>query len=128
TFLLGDALLGGAGARGGGIGLAERSPELATLSTIEVGRYVAQGPTLDHPGVAAIGQVQDFRRPIPVLGVDSWQPVFGIDLQVRIAGDVAIFTTHRDLLSRGRTTCERLEFVAIVSRQPGRDSPGLPRS
>src|SRR5581483_12177418 len=78
--LLAQALLGRAGAGRGLVALADRPPAVASLAAVQVVRHFAQRAPFDQPGIAAVGETNDPRHPLAVLGRDSRRPVPGIDL------------------------------------------------
>ena len=53
-----------------------------------------QRPPLDLPRVTAICEPHDPRRSVAVLRRHAWNPVLGVDLEMRIAGDADGLAVH----------------------------------
>jgi hypothetical protein len=94
NVLLLQPLLSRSGARCGRIVLAIGFPDVAPLAAVQIKGDLAQGLSLDGPCVTAVRQPHQSRRLVAVLFGYPVYPPLGIDLQVGVAGDVAIVPSH----------------------------------
>ena len=99
ALLLTDALFRAAGARRAFVTAIEWDVGVATFAAVKIGRGGgALDLVTDHPHIAAVGLAHQARRLVAILGRHAAEPVFRVDFQVRVAGNVTVLHGGFDYL------------------------------